>query len=387
MLRMRMAAAAAAAVVALLAAACGDDGGEAATPDEPQGQATTATTAATTTTTAASEPDDGGSEAAPDTDGDGAALLASALTQLDGVAVRGEATFDLAPGFELSTSFESDVEGDLAAVVELPPGFDPEATSGGEAEFRYVGGAVYVRPPVSEATLAELGLDEAWFVAELPPPDPMSDVVGSAGGLLCVFPQTADVFFDQCDPLGDAAGLLEVARDPVIVGREVVRGTEATRVRFQVSLRDLAGGALGETFGVDEADADSDDGAFFDDSSSDPLAEGMEEFFSLLDSGFQAEAWIDGDSLIRRLAFDLASMFAGLAGPDEGIPSSVITIEFFDFGADIEVDAPPPEAIVDQSMLGGPPGVGTGGGGAGPAVEPIEDPYGDTYDETDEPGP
>ena len=63
--------------------------------------------------------------------------------------------------------------------------------------------------------------------------------------------------------------------------------------------------------------------------------------------------WIDDENLIRRLAFDLASLFAGLAGADADVevPSSLITLEFYDFDADISVEAPPPEAIVDDPDL------------------------------------
>ena len=124
---------------------------------------------------------------------DAEALLASATTELAGRSVRGEATIELAPGFELSTNFESDTDGDLAATVELPPGFDPEFPGGAEAEIRYVGGARYVRPPASAETLAELGVDEAWYVAEAATGgDPTSDAMGSAGGVMCMFPQAID---------------------------------------------------------------------------------------------------------------------------------------------------------------------------------------------------
>lgn len=361
------------AVVALLAAACGDDGGEAVTPDEPQGQAEAPTTTAgssdspeadgteasdaVTSTTAAAEPD-GPDEAAPADDGadvapvDAATLLVSATTQLAGRSVRGEATFDLAPGFGLSTSFEYDAEGDLAAMIELPPGIDPEFPAGADAEFRYVGGVIYARPPVPAETLAELGVDEAWYIAEpLSTSDPFGDAMASGGGMMCIFPQSSDALLAECDPLGDVGNLLEGARDPGIVGRESVRGTEATRVRFQLSLMDLMGEALGQTSG--EEDAGTPEGELFDEGSTDPFAEGMEEFFAMLDTGFEVEVWIDDDNLIRRLTYDLASMFAGLAGPDEVIPSSLITLEFFDFDADISVEAPPPEAIVDEDLLVG----------------------------------
>ena len=123
---------------------------------------------------------------------------------------------------------------------------------------------------------------------------------------------------------------------------------EATRVRFLVSLMDLAGEALGM-----EPDDEASDGGAFDDTASDPFAEGLEQIFGFLDADLEVEVWIDGDNLIRRLAFDLASMFAGLAGEDAGaaMPSSPITLEFYDYDADIGVDAPPPESIVDEDLL------------------------------------
>ena len=374
--------------VALLAAACGDDGGEAATGDEPQAQTEAPTTTAggsddspeagVTEAGDTEESSDAGEAAAgedePDdagSTGDGGAapldaetLLASATTSLDGRSVRGVATFELAPGIALSSSFESDADGDLAIAVEVPPGLDPEFPGGADVEARYVGDVIYARPAVRAGTLAELGVEEAWFVAESAEGvDPMGDLMlQSGGGVMCVFPQSLDAPLGECDPLGEAGALLEAAGQAEVVGREEVRGAEATRVRFQVSLLDLSGEAL---FAADEDAADAPDGAFsedaagdpdgafFDDGAEDPFAEGLEQFFAFLDATFEVEVWIDDENFIRRLVFDLASLFAGLAGPDDDVdlPSSLITLEFYDFDADISVDAPPPEVIVDSSLI------------------------------------
>ena len=286
---------------------------------------------------------------------DAEAFLASATTELAGRSVRGEAAIELAPGFELSTSFESDADGDVAVTVELPPGLDPEFPGGAEAEIRYVGGATYVRPPVSAETLADLGVDEAWYVAEAATGgDPTSDAMGSAGGVMCMFPQAITEPFADCDPLGDTGSFLEAASEAEIVGREDVRGVEATRVRFVVSLLDLAGEALGAMIGEDDAEAsegEASEGGAFDDTASDPFGEGLEQMLGFLDADLEVEVWIDDENLIRRFAFDLASLFAGLAGPDAEIPSSLITLEFYDFDADISVEAPPPEAIIDPDLL------------------------------------
>ncbi len=367
--------------VALLAGACGDEAPEVSTSAEPavQEEATapddasadvepsSGQAAAPDQEDAADAPGSGDEDsAAASSDGpddaastgdsedtapvDVEALLASATTQLAGRSVRGEATIELAPGFKLSTNFESDADGDLAAMIEIPSGLDPEFPGGAEAELRYVGGTTYVRPPVSAETLADLGVDEAWFVPEsVAGGDPMGDAMGSVGGVMCIFPQAMNESFADCDPLGGTGAFLEAAREAEIVGREDVRGVETTRVRFLVSLRDLAGEALGAVLGEDDAEAS--EGGAFDDSASDPFAEGLEQIFGFLDADLEMEVWIDDENLIRRLAFDLASLFAGLAGPDAEIPSSLITVEFYDFDADISVDAPPPETIIDDPDL------------------------------------
>ncbi len=369
--------------VALLATACGDTSTTSVV-DEPEAPVVAEAEPAPATSAAPEEPSDttggeassGADDAAPadpddaapaDPDGagdtvatgdsdaggpaDAEALLASATTQLGGRSARGEATIELAPGFGLSTSFESDAEGDLAATVEIPPGMDPEFPGGADAEVRYVGGVVYVRPPVTAEALAELGLDEAWFVQEpAMAVDPMAQAMGSAVGVMCLFPQSGAEPIEDCDPVGEAGAFLEAAGEPEIVGREDVRGVETTRVSFGVSLLDLAGEALGME--PDDDAATSGDGAF-DDTASDPFAEGLDQMFGFLDAEFEVEVWIDDESLIRRLSFDLAALFAGIAGPEAEVPPSLITLEFYDFDADINVEAPPAEVIVDPGLIQG----------------------------------
>ena len=361
--------------VALLAAACGEadvvagdpqvEAGAPSTtqavPDEssatsdPAGEDVTEPSDAGDATGAGSQSPDGvgssedGQDTAPV---DVEALLASATTEFAGRSVRGEATVELAPGFELSTNFESDADGDVAVTVELPPGIDPEFPGGADAEVRYVGGVAYVRPPLPPETLAELGVDEAWYVAEpAAGGDPMGDAMGPAGGVMCMFPQAIGEPSADCDPLGETGAFLEAASEAEIVGREDVRGVETARVRFLVSLLDLVGEALGME--PDEDDAQTSEGVF-DDTASDPFAEGLDQIFGFLDADLEAEVWIDDENLIRRLTFDLASLFAGFVGADADVevPSSLITLEFYDFDADISVEAPPPEMIVaDPGLL------------------------------------
>ena len=396
MLRLRVAGMLVMAVV-LLAAACGEDDAIVSDPSPDTGAPTTVAapdespaTSDTAETDVAepSDPDDAtgaDSEDAGDggsmEDGEDAApvdaetLLASATTELDGRSVRGEASIELAPGFGLSTSFESDADGDLVALVEIPPGLDPEFPGGADAEVRYVGDVVYIRPPVHAETLEELGLDEAWYAAEpAPGGDPMSDAMGSAGGVICVFPQMQDVPSSDCDLLGETGAFLEAADEATVIGREDVRGVEATGVRFLVSLLDLAGEGLGLE---PRDDGETSEGGAFDDTASDPFAEGVDQILGFLDADFEVEVWIDDEGLIRRLSFDLASLFAGLVGADAAaeMPSSLITLEFYDFDADISIEAPPPEVIVDEDLLVG---------GDDYAFEDDYEPeYDDDYDDDD----
>ena len=413
MLRRRMAGVLA--VMALLFAACGDDGGEAVTRDASPGRAETPATAASgsgdsseadgseasgsgsggigadgseasgsgsggigassdagESAAGSGEPDDAGvpddGEAAADPDAE--ALLASAVTAVGGRSFRGEATFEFAPGFALSAILDSDAEGDLAAITELPPGLEPGFPGGAEFETRYVGATTYVRPPVPAAVLAELGLEEAWYVDEPAiTDDRMAQAMGSAGGAMCVFPGADGEAAEDCDPLAEIDAFLEAARGAEIVGSEDVRGVETTRVRFMVSLLDLMGEALGM---VPDGGGTSEDGPF-DDAASDPFAEGLDQILGFLDAGFEVEVWIDDGNLIRRVAFDLVSLFTGIAGEDAGaeMPSSPITLEFYDFDADISVDAPPPETIVDEDLL-----VAGDGYATSEEYEPYDDDYG-----------
>lgn len=289
--------------------------------------------------------DSSGSEASVDAGPalDVEALVAAALAQLDRRSVRMELALEFLPGFGLRATIESDADGDVATQLNIPPGFDPVLVDGAQIEVRTVSGVDYVRLPAPEALLEELGVDEAWYVVEPDALDgPFADTLSMADGLLC--PSSAEG--DDCDPRGSVGDLLTAARDLQVIGREAVRGVETTRVRFSVSLAELYGEAVGGLGGQDDAEAS--EGAFFDDGSSDPFAEGLGDLFGFLDAPFEVEVWIDDDSLARRLTYDLSALFGAVAGGDDTIPSLQITLEFYDYDAEISVEAPPPETIVDD---------------------------------------
>jgi hypothetical protein len=63
-----------------------------------------------------------------------------------------------------------------------------------------------------------------------------------------------------------------------------------------------------------------------------------------LGDGLAIDAWIDADGLLRRMKMDL-----GTAGARVGV-----TLELYDYGVDVAVQAPPPGEVTDiSSMLGG----------------------------------
>jgi hypothetical protein len=67
------------------------------------------------------------------------------------------------------------------------------------------------------------------------------------------------------------------------------------------------------------------------------------------DSTAPVDVWIGDDGIVRRIELE----------DDDGN----VTFEFFDFGADVEIEAPPPEEVVDEDLVaGGSSAGGTSGG-------------------------
>ena len=369
--------------VALVAAACGGDAPVVTTDSGSAAETSvdaTATTAAEQTASDVEEsPDTSDTEADPGTgDGDDApvvsdsgdeepsgttaaapavdsdepdgspgaeALLASVATGLAGRSVRGEATVeapvDTGPTGVLTTRFELDAEGDLATTLEIPPGVEPDLPQGGETQFRYVGGEQYLMVPEPIAT--SMGLDAGggpvWLIVKTSAIDG-APTQGELG-VLCVFPQLEEAPTPECDPVAGASNLAAVAEGAAVVGREEVRGVETTRVSFAVPLLKMLGEALGD---------------IPDDTAEMVEAEAFAGMFEELLSGLEitAEFWIDDNSLIRRMSLDLSAMMMEFPGTEsDDLPSFSLTLEFYDFDADISVEAPPPELVVgDTGLLG-----------------------------------
>ena len=334
-----------AAVIVLTASACADTDGSAV--DAPTVEGPSEDLAEATPSAAVSDDASGGSVGSPapqeEEPADAVALLAEGSAMLAGRAVRGVATIAIpasegeAP-VELSARFESDTDGDLSVRIEFEPGLDPQFPDGGVAEIRYAGREAYVRttgaagaPAAVEASVDADGRS-AWFVAASESSGDPRWLEGIAA-LFCVLPQSIDEVSWDCEPLSSVAALLATASGAKVAGRETIRDGPTTKVEFRVPLIELYPASF-----IDELEETLE-------TSGDAMASEDFEQLSEFLRGIAAEASIDGSGLVRRLVLDFS-------------PAQFI-VEFYDFDADIAVDAPPPEQVAGEW----PSFDGAGGGG------------------------
>ena len=288
-------------------------------------------------------------------DTDAASLMALAVEQSSG-SVRGVVTLSETGSADLSVDFESTAAGDLAARLEVGPGEEPGFPDGAVAEIRYVGGSVYVRPPLTPEISAELGAAEVWHLAETGP-DSLSEDLPVAG-LTCVIPTVGAGASPaaSCDPLGDVTRFLVAASEAEIVAREELRGDAVTKVRFKLPLLEIMDDSLGQPAGGDAPAPPPEDAAlpgdgFAAEQSQDFPSEGFGGFFDMLDIGLEVDAWIDDFGLLRRLSYDTSAMFAAFGAPEGESAGPVLSAEFFDYDAAVAVSAPPAELLVAPGRI------------------------------------
>ena len=134
-------------------------------------------------------------------------------------------------------------------------------------------------------------------------------------------------------------GMLDLLMLPLeavrVVGPDEVRGTDVTRVEATVDLgrvaaRAEAAGAAGEPGG----EVDPGDAAL------------VERFRRLGLSELPVELWLDGDRLVRRLAFSVSRPGAGA-----GAGTLTTTFDVYDVGTPIDVTVPSGPDVIDQAEL------------------------------------
>ena len=311
-------------------------------------------------------------------------LLAAAAEASAGRSVRGELTVagalsEQVPGGGPVTTFEVDHRGNVSVESAFGMG---DAALGGVAmsdsldyRARYVDDAVYIDFPAALAPefSAEVTEDRPWLVN-----DSQVGVAAYVAATLCPTPLASLGALPvlrlrsgrtDCSPLSDAVALARWAREAEMVGREEVRGAGTTRVRYVVLLGRLVadsfqvaqGGTLPDLSG--DADYDDDWATPEVDESGEPL---WDDPLGIGPGATDINVWIDDESLVRRVSMDLSWMFGtdggGLGFEAAEGPLFQSIVEFYDFDADIMVEAPPAESIAgNMSDLTGPAGPDSAG--------------------------
>lgn len=256
----------------------------------------------------------GGDEASVGTDGQ-PALLASAaaattaegsslveftvtlsdVPDLGSASFTGSGAFDYESGNSTMTFGYGDLFDQLAETSgePIPAGF------GEDMEIRTVGGDTYMKAPMFGAMFGGAGSD--WL--RLPA------TTGNPGetGLAPVAAGT-----------DDPAALLDLlgGGTPERVGTEEVRGVATTHYTG--------------TFDADAALEQIPEGQ---------RAEAEAAFDQLAGASFPIDVWVDDEDRVRRFQMDMNAASLGVFGGN-GVGSMVMQMDFFDFGADVDVTAP-----------------------------------------------
>ncbi len=193
---------------------------------------------------------------------------------------------------------------------------------GGEMTMVFDGDTTYISWPLM-SVLA--GVETEWV--SISDPSATSDVLGGLGG------------FGAGQFGTDPAGFLDFlggSGDVVELGRESVRGVQTTRYGGVIDLVDAYELASPEERAAMELQLSTG---------------GLDAFFEI-----PFEVWIDGDGLVRRFAvrFDFEALAAGATDVGELPGAMLYSLEFFDFGEDIQITLPPPEQVTDltSELLG-----------------------------------
>ncbi len=154
----------------------------------------------------------------------------------------------------------------------------------------------------------------------------------------------------QSDPTQFLAYLETVSDDVKSVGTEKVRGVDTTHYTATLD--------LGKA--VDQSEVPAE------------LRDALQKL--LAKNGgkaptIQAEVWVDDAGRVRRLTMDLdLASFAGLAGGTGSVgaaPVVTVSIELYDFGVPVKLQAPPASDVAQLPSFGGLGGGLGGGPGAG----------------------
>lgn len=226
---------------------------------------------------------------------------------------------------------------DMSAIATLAggaPGVDPSDLT---FEVRTVGGVLYMR---MGALLGPLAPTE-WLSMDL---EAVVRDLGLGDASIAQLQQ-------QSDPSGYVEMLAAVSDDVRQVGEEEVRGVQTTRYGATVDFARLPKHGLRQL--PPELREQLEEDASVED-----LFGAFGETFG--EVAFPIDVWVDGDDLLRRMTMELdLSAFAGGLGAGDQLPPGLsfsMTMEYFDYGVQVDVEAPPADDVTDFADVIGAPG-------------------------------
>ena len=267
---------------------------------------------------------------------DATGLLRTALVNSATQSVRGEMRVDMSILLSLSAQFWSDGNQNFAMAMSFDQVMDEDAAGFG-FEMRFVEDVAYMRFAVPEELRISDGdaTPDGWFTLDAESAAEM--------GVVCPSPLPGTVPDDGvCRLPNDNRFLSEYVRSAEIIGHSDIDGISATQVRATFDYAALFEGYLAEP------------------ASGDGVIPFVGDMFS---DEITYDIWIDGDGLIRRMSMDMASFMRDVLDnvddPEVEDAQEEIdeflellmshasnAIDYYDYGADIIVEAPSADEIV-----------------------------------------
>lgn len=336
------------AAVALVAAACGGGAGDANGGDAAVQATSAPATTAAPPTTAAPTTTAPPATTAPTLPTDAMGLLIAALGNSAEPSVRGDMRLDMGELASVGLEFETDGNQNFSMTMHFAEMTGPDGEGPG-VEIQSVDGILYLQFVVPEGMQGLVGeaMPEGWFTLDA--------AAAAEMGIVCPSPVPGGASVGGLCPVpNDNTYMIEHVTGAEMVGPDDLDGLAVSHIRFTVDAAALAAEASA-SFG----DGDGAGGSlpFGEDFGPDELA---------------FDIWIDTDGLIRRMSLDLGAAMEELTGESDDTESDSFgdafaslfditnVLNFYDYGADITIEAPPADGIVGD--FGDMMGAGFGAG-------------------------